>query len=421
MDAVIIQGLSRIWLVTASSLLVFSCGVELAAQEEVTTEAGWNAWEAGDIDRAKLLATKSKTADGLHLLILCNSVKGQYDKTLEHYARIETSYARYEELDQTVVNAYLHLGKYDKAKSFAESRKLDQTTQKVLAKRAAMPMKVRLDSVSEIQFVSVPTGQIDLTDFFPGFSATINTHHVRAHIDTGGTFLHMNPKRASNLGIQLIEAGVGHHGNTPVKTFFGIADQFRIGNVEIENVPVIALPSLSDGQDFVIFGTNILEHFLATLDYPKKRMILSLRENAKQRQKHLGMLTDKSMEMPFYLWGDHYMFARGGVGDHKTNFFIDSGLVRIVPNPKGTGLAQVGLWATPENLIMWGLNHKGVFRSTVKVSLGPKAQPDLLVEAKERVPGSNLGGVRIHGLLSHAFLQRYTWTIDFANQKYHFR
>jgi len=145
MDAVLFQGLSRIWLVTVSSLLVFSCGAELTAQEELRTEARWNAWKAGDIERAELLATKLKTADGLHLLILCSSVKGQYEKTLEHYARIEASYDRYEELDQTIVNAYRHLGKYDKAKVFAESRKLDQTTQKVLAKRAAMPMKVRLD------------------------------------------------------------------------------------------------------------------------------------------------------------------------------------------------------------------------------------------------------------------------------------
>ena len=133
------------------------------------------------------------------------------------------------------------------------------------------------------------------------------------------------------------------------------------------------------------------------------------------------MLTGKSVEMPFYVWGDLFMFTQGSVGEHKATFFIDSGLVRVVPNPEGTGLGQVGLWATSENLITWGLKHKGVFRSTVKVSLGPKAQPDLFVEAKERVPGSKLGGVRIHGLLSHAFLQRYTWTIDFANQKYHFR
>ena len=201
--------------------------------------------------------------------------------------------------------------------------------------------------------MSVPKGQIDLTDFFPGFSATINTHHVRAHIDTGGTFLHMSPNRASNLGIQLFEAGVGHHGNTLVKTFFGIAEHFCIGDIEMENVPVIALPSLSDGQDFVIFGTNILDHVIATLDYPKKRMILSLRGNVKQRQKHSGMLTEKLMETPFYVWGDHYMFAQGGVGYHKTNCFIDSGLVRVVPNSEGTGLGQVGLWATSENLIMW--------------------------------------------------------------------
>ena len=411
----------RDWLVVWSFWIGFACSGQLAAQEALTAERAWGAWKAGDIEKAEKLAGKLNTADGWHLLVQCYSAKGQYKMALESYARIESSYARYKELDLTIVDAYLHLGQYDDATAFAQRRKLDQATQKVLAKRATMPMAIRLDAVTEIQFVSVPKGSIDLTDFFPGFSAKINTHGVRVHVDTGGTYLHMSPERAEKLGIELFEAETGHHGNKVVKSFFGIAEGFHIGDVEMKNVPVIALPSLSDGQDFSIFGTHILDHFFATLDYPKNRMILSLRSSAKQRQEHLEMISEKSMEMPFYVWGDHYMFARGGVGKHKATFFIDSGLVRIVPKPGGGGLGQVGLWATPANLKTWGLNQKGIFRSTVNVSLGPKAQADLIVEAKEKVPGSNLGGVRINGLLSHAFLKQYTWTIDFENRKYYFR
>ena len=80
-------------------------------------------------------------------------------------------------------------------------------------------------------------------------------------IDTGATYLHMRPERAEKLGLELFEAGVGHHGNKVVKKFFGIAKCFRIGGVEMEDVPVIALPALSGGQDSVIFATNILTIF----------------------------------------------------------------------------------------------------------------------------------------------------------------
>jgi hypothetical protein len=31
-----------------------------------------------------------------------------------------------------------------------------------------------------------------------------------------------------------------------------------------------------------------------------------------------------------------------------------------------------------------------------------------------------LAGVRVYGLIGHAFLKEYAWTIDFERRKYHF-
>jgi hypothetical protein len=38
-----------------------------------------------------------------------------------------------------------------------------------------------------------------------------------------------------------------------------------------------------------------------------------------------------------------------------------------------------------------------------------------------RPPWTSFGGVRIDGLLSHAFTQRYAWTLDFDRRVYSFR
>jgi hypothetical protein len=38
--------------------------------------------------------------------------------------------------------------------------------------------------------------------------------------------------------------------------------------------------------------------------------------------------------------------------------------------------------------------------------------------AKDKVPYRPFGGVRIDGLLGHAFLKNYTWTLDFDRRRY---
>ena len=87
----------------------------------------------------------------------------------------------------------------------------------------------------------------------------------------------MGTERAEKLGIEFIDAGTGFHGADPVKISIGIAKKFKLGEAVFENVPVIVMPTLRGPQDFVIFGTSILQPCLATLDYPGGRLILSPR------------------------------------------------------------------------------------------------------------------------------------------------
>ena len=67
-----------------------------------------------------------------------------------------------------------------------------------------------------------------------------------------------------------------------------------------------------------------------------------------------------------------------------------------------------------------GLVDKGVFESPLPLSLGTLEQKGLLVLASKKVPFSTFGGVKIHGLLSHAFLKNYAWTLDFDCREYLF-
>src|SRR5262249_47453073 len=150
------------------------------------------------------------------------------------------------------------------------------------------------------------------------------------HLDTGGTWLVMGPDRAKKLGIDLEEAGEGFQATRKVKLQRGVARSFTLGGATLENVPVVGVPTLEGPQDFVIFGTNVLQQFHSTIDYPNKKLLLSPRGNTELAKKHMEVHKTKPVEVSFYMWGDHYMFARGGFGTHKDlNYFVDSGLVAL--------------------------------------------------------------------------------------------
>jgi len=232
----------------------------------------------------------------------------------------------------------------------------------------------------------------------------------------------MSPERAEELGIELIPYGKGYQASTKTDLFHGIAKSFLLGEAILENVPVVAMASLK-GQKFVIFGTNILRQFFSTLDYPNKRLILSPRDDVEFQEEHLAILSPARVEIPFYLAQTHKMFARGAMGEHENlNFFIDSGLVYIRSDEKGA-LRQAAFTAHPSRYEQWGYDSEDVkrkwFRSLHPLSLGPLEQGGHYLTTSEMDFGP-YEGVKIHGLLSHAFLKKYAWTIDFIRRIYIF-
>lgn len=410
-------------LVIAFILLVAVGSPGAALERDSPLLPAWRAWENGDIDEAEKIArAHPDAAEGRHLLLLCAFVKGKYEEALREYALIDRGYAKRRELAEPAAWSYFHLGRYGEALNLAREFKIKKQYHSLLAAMTERPLKAHLDQVAVIPFA-----EHELADYFPGFNAEINGQKVIAHVDTGGAFLYLGPHRARELKIKTFGAGLGgfHGWLLPVSYSFGIADSLVIGEARLENVPVTVVPTLVGPQDFIIFGNCVLERFLPTLDYPNHRLILSPRNNPGPRKNHLALLPGNPVQVPFYLWGDHYMFARGGVGEmRELNFFIDSGLVVFTEDKSGVK-RQAAFKAQPQGLQRWGvpadLARQKLFECPLPISLGPLSQSGHIVQAKRYAAIGSLGGVRIDGLLSHAFLKRYCWTIDFDEMKYLFQ
>jgi len=379
----------------------------------------WLAWESGMLDLAEEVAAAHCDSDeARHLLIFCACAKGKYRKATDLYSEMDNAYEKLRELDDPILHAYLHLKQFAAAAKHAKERDMNKRVLNSLAARTEKPPEVSLDKFSVVPFTEHP-----LTPYFPTFSAEINGKKTVVHLDTGGTWLILGPERAGKLGITLEDAGDGYHGNRKVKLQRGMAKSFVLGDARLENAPVVGMPTLKGAQDFVIFGTNILQQFHSTLDYPERRLLISPRRNAELVKEQMEAHKTTPVEVPFYMWGDHYMFARGGFGVRKElNFFVDSGLVAL---DASTGkLRQACFTTTAERYKEWGVEEamvsKKFFACELPLSLGPLEQKDQYFTKTSKPIVETLGGVRIDGLISHAFLSRYVWTLDFDRMRYVF-
>jgi hypothetical protein len=96
--------------------------------------------------------------------------------------------------------------------------------------------------------------------------------------------------------------------------------------------------------------------------------------------------------------------------------------VHLVPDGRG-GQRQAAFTTSKAKLLTWGFSEneisRGAFDASQALGLGPLRQSGLLI-----LPGSvgdtSFGGVRIDGLISHAYLKRYSWTLDFERRRYIF-
>ena len=87
-------------------------------------------------------------------------------------------------------------------------------------------------------------------------------------------------------------------------------------------------------------------------------------------------------------------------------------------------MLQSAFTTSQTKFLEWGFTEDQTdqprIESNQALAIGPLKQTELFFRSG-KVGDTSFGGVRIDGLISHAFLKHYTWTIDFDERVYSFR
>ncbi len=408
-------------LAATTALFLSACNLNSSLERE--TGAAWCAWKAGDFASAKSIAQES-LADpqaidsALTILVIVAHITGSYAEAVATFESIGLDARNNELLQEAVFESLLHLGRAPEAYAMVKEAGVENPAYRPYYLRAKLmaefPLRVEIDRVFELPFV-----ESEITDLFPGVAVSLNGIETTARFDTGGAFIHMSPSQAARFGVTTTDCVQSFGSLQSTNTCFGIAKKLTIGDARLANVPVTVFEvlensPLSEIDDSIILGTNIFQQFLVTIDAPSQRFVVSERSNAESTSKHFSRLVGNRTEVPFFMWGDHFMIARGAMTmQEEANFFVDSGLVMGTPE-----LGQAAILAPKSMGGKWQkLGDSGMSRVPGTVGLGALTQSDTLAMV---VPNRTwrgfteaMGKVQIDALLSYGFLKSYAWTIDF--------
>jgi hypothetical protein len=256
------------------------------------------------------------------------------------------------------------------------------------------------------------------TDPLPVIRVTVNGQEGQFLIDTGGWDLHVMPAFAAKCGLEALpekETGT-YAGGRQAASSSAVADRVGLGEFELRNVPVVIPERSGPFQVDGIVGTVVLDHFLFTLDYPGGRLIL--RRNTPEMSKDVRAAAERSgaMSVPFWLAGDHFIFAWGTVnGAGPYLFLVDTGMAgggfdcpEFVVKEAHIELPKQGFQG------MGGGGPVTVYPFTADLTLGG-ARRDKVRGLYGALPpgfGERLG-FRTGGLISHGFFRPFAVTFDF--------
>ena len=261
-------------------------------------------------------------------------------------------------------------------------------------------------------------------DPIPVVRVRVNGQDANFILDTGASEIYLEPDFAKAVGaiISGAETGGFAGGQTrPVEK--GRVNTVTLGAFTVHGVPVNVVDTKFIGRDQVapglkisgFLGTILLYHFLPTIDYPGKQLVLRKRSEAAVGDVAATAGTEGQTVLPFWLAGDHLIVAWGSVpGTDSTLYLIDTGGAGVGFVPGATVRKEAGIKLPQEPT----KDAPFVMYTQDQASLGPLTERNIpSVYGPFPTTMETSLGFRMAGIMSHSFLKPYAVTIDFTGMR----
>ncbi|HLN28400.1 MAG: aspartyl protease family protein [Methyloceanibacter sp.] len=266
------------------------------------------------------------------------------------------------------------------------------------------------------------------TDPLPLVSVRVNGgDEVTFFIDTGASEVALDTDFARELGVPQFGAVQGTFaGGQHAEVQNGRIESLTVGDWTVKNLPIatLALRQLSEGFGVKridgIIGTNLLYHFLATLDYPHAELVLR-RKTAKNLEQFAAASSGKSVAVPFWIASDHFMVGWGRVETiPPTLLFVDSGLAGAGVKLAEPVIKEAGI-KLEEDKAYEGAGGGGKLKlvpyTVRQLSFGDVQESNVPGIYDGPFPWENTFGFHLAGMVGHDFFKPYAVTFDFENMQ----
>ena len=248
---------------------------------------------------------------------------------------------------------------------------------------------------------------------------------------TGAPWLGVSSKVAAEAGLKSVYKQKTEFENGFIWMYFGVLDSFKLGGIEVRNIPVgwsepaggDLPPETNDG----LIGTWFVYHLLTTFDYAGRSLILRRPAPEAARKARADAARAGAEPLPLWLAREQYLHSRGSVAGVAgsgprvvgVNF---GGTSEIAAGMRGETAEQLGIRTDYDREIgTFGSSHPAVVYPCYpeEVRLGDAVAKGVYCYTNPNqpvnVPWPYGTGFDTMAWFSHSFWKPYNITLDFTD------
>lgn len=248
---------------------------------------------------------------------------------------------------------------------------------------------------------------------------------------TGAPNLSMRASVAKEAGLSPVVSEKTDFEGTPIWVYYGVLDSFRLGGIELRNVPV-GWSSTESGGDVGtdndgLIGTWVFYHLLTTFDYAGRSLILRRRTPEAARKARADAQRAGAEPLPLWLARDHDVHSLGSIAGTA-----DSGPRVVGVTVGGIGEVAAGMPGETAKRLRVRTDYDRPIETFAhshptiaypcyprEIRLGDAVAKEVYCETDPNmpvnVPWPYGSGIDMTGHFAHCFFKPYNITLDFTD------